>query len=1155
MRKVIFFAFLSILFSCTENHDWTDTEKTGLPIKLSAEYPVVTQTRATDNGFSDGDQVGVFVMDYENGNPGTMALSGNRASNVLLTYHETSQEWSAPMTLYWSVDGTPADIIGYYPFMESLESVTAQPVTVARDQSTSATVSAKGGYEQSDLLWTKSSKVSPTKETVALKFQHVMAGLNIRLECGTGFTTEEWAALKKTVMVGNTLLNGTFDLTTGKVTTVSGSQEGPVTATAYGDAWRAVVIPQTVAAGKPVVTITVDGQSYSLTQTGSLSYVAGKMHNFTITVNRRTSSGNFEFKLTNEAVVAWEVDANIHDGLTRAYVVVNVKTPGTLQEAIAGKNLDYEDISNLKVVGNINRTDLELMGQKMLSLTNLNLQEAVIDDGVLTGFKNHKVLNSIIFPQRGLKAFADSAFYSAGLGGSLTIPEGVTSIGEIAFGGCKYTGSLSLPSTLKMIHMGAFAGCQFTGELLLPEEVDFDSRMLNYMDNTPVFLNCKFSGSIHLPKSLRHLPHLGFEGMTGDIIIPQGVTELVSPPQNVLYNWGVFSDGGYDGTVTIPEGVRMIGSRTFAGTKIHGEVKLPSTLKYMEFGVFEGTRISKIIFNDELITMDRNCFRDCSYLSGTVKWPRKCTRIPEGTFQNCTLLSGVVLHKDVTTIGDGAFLRCSNLTSIVCEGEEPPLICTDAFLGVSKSNAVVVVPPTAVEKYRQANGWSDFQRIVASNDFDCQPQTACALNKSHQETIVLYADGAWTVEHKPDWCTLSKTSGKGKTEILLTFNALPHGAGNREDNIIFRQKTEGYTTSCKLSQYDYQYEEDGCLTLQSHKKGKGIDIVFAGDGWDAASIAEGSYLDLVKYQTECFFAVEPYKSMRDYFNVYVTFPLSQERGVNTMYTYVNNRFGTLYGLSSMTSAQNTSTQLLTESDEVMNYVVDKTLVMEDNLWRTLIILVPNSSDYEGHTEYTWDGKTISICPPSEQPYPRDTRGVIQHEAGGHGFGKLGDEMITRNAFAATSIKNEVEDMHYRGWYDNLSTTGKLSSVPWADFIFDPVYSDYVDVFEGGYGFTRGIYRPEVNSCMNYGIPYYNTPSRLSIYKRILNYAGENFSMENFRAQDTFKWGDTEITRSASDRRMEQQYVTGNHHVPMIVDFRKRGVEVRGIRSKLLKNKR
>ena len=1154
MRKVIFFAFLSILFSCTEDHDWTGAEKTGLPIKLSAEYPVVTQTRATDNGFSNGDQVGVFVMDYENGNPGTMALGGNRASNVLLTYSEADREWSAPMTLYWSVDGTPADIIGYYPFMESLESVTAQPVTVARDQSSSATALAKGGYEQSDLLWAKSPKVSPTKETVTLKFQHVMAGLNIRLECGTGFTAEEWAALKKTVMVGNTLLNGTFDLTTGKVTTVSGSQEGPVTATAYGDAWRAVVIPQTVAAGKPVVTITVDGQNYSLTRTESLSYVAGKMHNFTITVNRRTPSGNFEFKLTNEAVVAWEVDANIHDGLTRAYVVVNVNTPGTLQKAIAEKNLDYEDISNLKVIGNINRTDLELMGQKMLSLTNLNLQEAVIDDGVLTGFKDHNVLNSIIFPESGLKAFADSAFYNAGLAGSLTIPEGVTSIGESAFEKCKYTGSLSLPSTLKMIHMGAFARCQFTGELLLPEEVDFDSRMLNYLVNTPVFLDCKFSGSIHLPKSLRHLPHLGFEGMTGDIIIPQGVTELVSPPQNVTYNWGVFSDGGYDGTVTIPEGVRMIGSRTFAGTKIHGEVKLPSTLKYMEFGVFEGTRISKIIFNDELITMDRNCFRDCIYLSGTVTWPRKCTRIPEGTFQNCTLLSGVVLHKDVTTIGDEAFLRCSNLTSIVCEGEEPPLIGTDAFLGVSKSNAVVVVPPTAVEKYRQANGWSDFQRIVASNDFDCQPQTACALNKTHQETIVLYADGAWTVEHKPDWCTLSKTSGKGKTEILLTFNALPHGAGNREDNIVFRQTAEGYTTSCKLSQYDYQYEEDGCLTLQSHKKGKGIDIVFAGDGWDAASIADGSYLDLVKYQSECFFSIEPYRSMRDYFDVNVTFPLSQQIGVNTMYTYVNNKFGTLHGESSINGCC-TSSLLITEADKVMEYVAEKA-PLSGTLSHGLVILVPNSTDYSGNTILGNDGTALSICPPSENVYPRDTRGTIQHEAGGHGFGKLGDETITMNAFPKEDVRWKLQEMFWRGWYQNLSLSGKLNEVPWADFIFDTRYSDYVDVYEGGYGYTRGVYRPEANSCMNYGVPYYNTPSRLAIWKRIKEYAGEGYTMDEFYAQDTSEWGPLTVTRSQAVPQNGQGYAESNQHVPSrIVDFHKSGMEVRKIREQLrIKNK-
>jgi hypothetical protein len=196
------------------------------------------------------------------------------------------------------------------------------------------------------------------------------------------------------------------------------------------------------------------------------------------------------------------------------------------------------------------------------------------------------------------------------------------------------------------------------------------------------------------------------------------------------------------------------------------------------------------------------------------------------------------------------------------------------------------------------------------------------------------------------------------------------------------------------------------------------------------------------------------------------------------------------------------------------------------------------------------------------PYPRDTRGVIQHEAGGHGFGKLGDEEIIRNAFASSQVKHKVEEMHSRGWYQNLATTGKLHDVPWAEFIFDPDYSDHVDVYEGGYGYTRGIYRPEANSCMNYGIPYYNTPSRLAIYQRIKDYAGEEFRMEDFRAQDTFEWGPTvvgdmqSLTRStATDMENLTPITEGNHREPTIVNFREVGDKVRAIRAKLLEEKR
>lgn len=522
------------------------------------------------------------------------------------------------------------------------------------------------------------------------------------------------------------------------------------------------------------------------------------------------------------------------------------------------------------------------------------------------------------------------------------------------------------------------------------------------------------------------------------------------------------------------------------------------------------------------------------------------------------MLTGIVFHKDVAVIDQYAFAECYNLNSIVCEGEEPPVVVDDAFLGVPKDNFTVEVPKGCVEKYRNARGWSDFKRIAEYSNFVCRPATACALNNAHQEQLVLNADGAWTVTSKPDWLTLSSTSGTGKTPITATFQPLSHGAGNRTGDVVFEMTTGGktVTTSCKVSQYDYEHEEDSYLTLQTATKGNrgGINIVFVGDGYDGASISDGSYLDLVQYQTECFFAIEPFKSMREYFNVYVTFPLSQEKGVNTMYTYVNNRFGTLQGMSSLLEGQardGTSMQLIMETDEVRQYVIDNTPVTEDNQWYSLIIAVPNSTDYEGNTVYMNGGMNIAICPPSDQAYPRDTRGVIQHEAGGHAFAYLGDEMIAKNAFAPASVKREIEEKHGWGWYDNLATTGKLNSVPWAEFIFDPDYSDYVDVYEGGYGYTRGIYRPEANSCMNYGIPYYNTPSRLSIYRRILAYANEEFRMENFRAQDTFEWGATTITRSAA-RNVEAltPITAGSHHAPVIIKYREVGDRVRAIRAKL-----
>ncbi len=1133
-KSIIYYALSALcLIGCTDDMVVEVSNQT-MPIQIASTYPVVGATRATDNGFVADDAVGIFVVDYnEDGTPGIPALKGNRASNVKFCYDGGS--WAASYQLYWA-DGakTPADFYGYYPYDIMMSSVLDYSFAVDNNQDST---SIGSGYEASDLLWAKAEKVAPTTDVVNLKYKHLMAGVTVALEMGSGFTASEWNELEKIVLIDNTITNGTVDLSTG-VCTLGDSKPELIRPLYYNGVWRAVVFPQSVAAGKTLLTITVDGQNYSLVKGSATTFLSGKMHNFTITVNRSEATGDFSFVLKADDIIAWVVDADLHEGLVHQYLIVNVDEPGTLSQVLVNMGKDYEQIKNMKVIGNINRDDLEFMGQEMSQLQMLNLQKAFVVEGKIGGFKSHKCLKKFIFPEYGIKEIEGQAFINAGLTGFLTIPEGVEYIGGEAYMDNNFTGRLILPSTMKRIEGGAFFNSGLRGEFRLPDGIEYVSPDYYY-----VFGGCDFEGQMYLPQSLQVLPHMEFPKMTGCAVIPPAVTVLGAGLKNTGCTQVEFHDG-----ITEIHG-------TFGGSALSGELVLPPNLKVISSGAFDGTKISKIIFPENLRLMnDDSNFANCFYLSGVLELPKNVARIPINCFRDCYGITGLVIPEGVDLIEQNAFRGCSGLNSIVCEGEEPPLVCENAFFGVNKDNFTVEVPKGCVEKYRQAHGWSEFKRIAEYSNFVCRPAQANALNTAHTETLVLNADGAWEVEHCPDWVTLSKTSGIGKTELRLTFNPMEHGAGNRRDSILFRMPTEDHTTYCVVSQYDYEHEEDSYLTLQEHTKGEGIDIVFVGDGFNGENISDGSYLELIRQQTEYFFGIEPYQSHREYFNVYVTFPLSQETGVNTMHTYVNNRFGTLYGyIGDLCSID----RLLTETDEVMDYVVEKSPLTNENLWRSVIILVPNSDAYNGVTDF-WNNVPFCFCPPSNRPYPQDTRGVIQHEAGGHGFGRLADEEIVLSQWPSSGALREIAEKQSEGWYQNIATTSNMKQVPWADFIFDTRYSDYVDVYEGAYGYMRGIFRSEANSCMNYGIPYYNTISRLSIMRRIFDYAREPFTMDYFYEHDTNKWGDRDGTTRAGTAHAYltgSSYAGSNQHVaPQMIDAKKQGDWVRKIRAELKKKR-
>ena len=225
-----------------------------------------------------------------------------------------------------------------------------------------------------------------------------------------------------------------------------------------------------------------------------------------------------------------------------------------------------------------------------------------------------------------------------------------------------------------------------------------------------------------------------------------------------------------------------------------------------------------------------------------------------------------------------------------------------------------------------------------------------------------------------------------------------------------------------------------------------------------------------------------------------------------------------------------------QNDALFDYARQAPTISNDNIDQTLVIVVPNSTDYGGICQMWESGAAIAFCPKSTYGYPLDTRGVIQHEAGGHGFGKLGDEYIYHNAFIdfcpCTCCDHDISGPKSIGWYDNLEMTGKMHEVGWSHLIFDSRYSDIVDIFEGGYMHSRGVFRSEQNSCMNNDIPYYSTISRESIVKRIKRYAGEEFSFEDFVAHDSREQAPAE-TRSIGGTPWEGHRVHHHQHTPVI----------------------
>ena len=238
----------------------------------------------------------------------------------------------------------------------------------------------------------------------------------------------------------------------------------------------------------------------------------------------------------------------------------------------------------------------------------------------------------------------------------VSLPDGVTSIGDWAFRDCSGLTSIEIPNSVTGIGSDAFDGCSGLTSVTIGNRV-------TSIGNT-AFSYCTGLTSVTIPNSVTGIGDYAF----------YECYRLTS--------------------VTIGNSVTSIGSSAFGGCSSMTSVTIPSSVTIIGEGAF---------------------FL-CNGLT-SVTIPNSVTSIGGSAFLGCSGLSSVTIGNSVTGIGDKAFKDCTGLTFVTNYAATPQSINSNVFDNVNKSTCVLNVAKESVSLYQAANVWKEFTNIVGVDDY------------------------------------------------------------------------------------------------------------------------------------------------------------------------------------------------------------------------------------------------------------------------------------------------------------------------------------------------------------------------------------------------------------------------------------------------------
>ena len=469
-----------------------------------------------------------------------------------------------------------------------------------------------------------------------------------------------------------------------------------------------------------------------------------------------------------ESADGWKTFPTIVGMETHSFdLTVNVATMGTFSEALATAMTaagceDVVDIDKLTIKGSINNDDLDYFRNNLgawieaLDLSAATIENNAINDGVLWGcvFKEVKLPDNLEYI--GREAFALSGLTS------ITIPEGVTSMGDRVLRACSALTSITLGDMITDIQEAWAEGCDKLEEVTLGKRVSiirwqaFPAGSIKHVychAKTPPTWDNAFYGDINANAVLHvYSKYLDrYENADGWKNFPTIVgmaTHSFDLTVRVTTE-GSFSDAlatamtaaGCKDVVDI-DNLKIIGkvnnddldyfrnnlgawtealdlsAATIENNAINDgvlwgcafkEVKLPDNLEHIGREAFAFSGLTSITIPEGVTGMGDRVFRACGALT-SITMGDMITDIQEAWAEGCDKLEEVTLGKRVNVIRWQAF-PAGSIKHIYCHAKNPPT-WENAFYGDINASAVLHVYSNCVGRYEKANGWKTFPTIV-----------------------------------------------------------------------------------------------------------------------------------------------------------------------------------------------------------------------------------------------------------------------------------------------------------------------------------------------------------------------------------------------------------------------------------------------------------